>query len=241
MQSKQIILLLFLWTAFACQKQFSVDEKLTQFSDNKYRYGVHYNGNTVTEITVDSGASAPFVIAKYSYYNGIIRADLDAATGYSHIDYFMKNASLPTRICKYRMNNTAEKLVQEVNFFYKAGTDQLDSVTLEGNMHYRFVPLYSGGNIADYSISSNYGPEIPSGSFLYYPIANVFKATNPLLFVYSSPVFEFETFLMPRIFSASTLKKFNGGTFIYDTDDKGKLSLEDYGPTYPYKRTYIYE
>jgi len=224
----------------SCQKEYEIKGKLTTFSDNDYRYSVSYNGNNVNEILVDSGTNAPFIIAKYSYQGNLIRADLHASTGYTHVDYYMKNASLPLRIEKYIASGGSEQLIQRVNFYYRNNSDVPDSVVLDGTTHFRFVPVFNNGNITDYYVSTNNGPEVLSGNFLYYPLENVFRATNPLLFIYSSPVFQFETFLMPRLFSANTLKKFNGGSFVYDTDAKGNLSLEDYGIFFPYRRLYTY-
>jgi hypothetical protein len=230
-----------MWAAASCQKEQENIPKLATINDNDHRYRVNYNGNSVSEIAVDSGSGAPYTIATYSYSRNFIRADLNANTGYSHIDYTLKNGTLPLTILKYKSVGAVDVLVSKVNFYYHNSSEILDSVVLDGATHYNFIPVYSSGNISDFYVCTDSGPPVLSGSFLYYPIGNVFKATNPLLFVYSSPVFEFETFLLPRIFSNSTMKKFNGGSFIYDTDAKGRLSLEDYGATYPYKRTYLYK
>lgn len=224
----------------ACQKEQEQIPKLVSFTDPGNKYSVVYNGNSVSEIQVDSGVGAPYTIASYSYTNNFIVADLHPNTGYSKIEYQMKNHFFPLSIKKYKSFAGKDSAVSRVQFYYRAG-DVLDSITLDGTTHYRFVPLYAGGNVTDYYISTENGPEILSGSFLYYPITNVFKTTNPLLFIYSNPVFQFETFLLPRLFSNSTMKKFNGGSFTYNTDARGKLSLEDYGNTYPYKRTYLYK
>lgn len=225
---------------FSCQKEQAGLPKLVSFSDADHKYSLSYNGNQVNEINVDSGAGAPYIIARYSYSRNFIRADLHAGTGYTYIDYFMKNTTQPLSIRKHKNVAGVDSVVSRVDFYY-AVTGILDSVTLQNGSHYNFIPVYAAGNITDYYISDEYGPPVLSGSFLYYPISNVFKSTNPLLFIYSSPVFQFETFLLPRLFSGSTMKKFNGGSFVYNTDAKGNLSLEDYGAIYPYKRTYLYK
>jgi hypothetical protein len=223
----------------SCQKEQDSLPKLASFSDNNNKYSVYYNGSQVSEINVDSGAGAPYIIAKYSYSQNLIRSTLHANTGYSRIDYYMKNSTLPLNIKKYKNIGGVETMVSKTAFYYNY-TGALDSVTLDAAAHFNFTPVYSGGNISDYYLSTEYGAPVLAGSFLYYPITNVFKATNPLLFIYSSPVFQFETFMLPRLFSSGTMKKFNGGSFVYDTDIKGNLSLEDYGTTFPYKRTYLY-
>jgi hypothetical protein len=225
---------------FACRKEQEDLPKLVSFTDNYNKYSIGYNGKQVSEINVDSGAGAPYTIAKYSYGQNLIRAELHPNTGYTRIDYLMKTSTLPLNIRKYKSIGGVETLVSEVNFYYNV-TGALDSVTLDGATHYNFIPVYSAGNITDYYLSVEYAAPVISGSFLYYPLTNVFKSTNPLLFIYSSPVFQFETFMLPRLFSSNTMKKFNGGSFVYDTDTKGNLSLEDYGTTFPYKRTYVYQ
>jgi len=224
----------------ACEKKQEGLSQLLSFCDNDNKYSVYYEGAFIKQIKVDSGAGAPYVIADYSYSNRFIRADLHSNTGYSHIDYTMKNASLPLEIKKYKLLNGKDSLVSSIHFYYKNGSDFLDSAVLHAASHYNFIPQYSGTNITDYYVCTEYGPPVLSGSFLYYPITNVFRSTNPLLFIYSNPVFQFETFLLPRLFSGSTLKKFNGGSFTYDTDRSGNLSIEDYGSFYPYKRMYTY-
>jgi hypothetical protein len=240
MTTRCLLYALVLCLIFSCEKEQSGMSQLVAFSDNSNKYSITYAGNFISQIKVDSGAGAPYIIANYSYGNNFIRADLHSNTGYSHIDYAMKNASLPLSIKKYKLYNGKDSLVSSVNFYYREGSDFIDSVVLDANTHYNFIPQYSGTNITDYYVCTEYGPPVLSGSFLYYPITNVFRSTNPLLFIYSSPVFQFEAFLLPRLFSGSTLKKFNGGTFTYDTDRKGNLSVEDYGSFYPYKRLYIY-
>ncbi len=225
----------------ACEKKQERLSKLVSFSDNDNKYSVYYNGDFVKQIKVDSGIGAPYIISTYSYSSNFIRADLHSNTGYSHIDYAMKNSSLPLNIKKYKLYNGKDSLVSSVHFYYKNGSDFLDSVVLDATSHYNFIPVYSGTNITDYYVCTEYGPPVLSGSFLYYPLINVFKSTHPLLFIYSSPVFQFETFLLPKLFSGSTLKKFNGGSFTYNTDSKGNLSIEDYGNFYPYKKVYLYK
>ena len=154
----------------------------------------------------------------------------------------MRKNVLPLSILKHKQIGNKDSVVSRTDFYYKAGSDAIDSVVLKNNTKLCFIPVYAGGNITDYYLSQDNKQPIIAGSFLYYPLVNIFKTTNPLLFVYSSPLFEFETFLMPRIFSTQTMKKFNGGSFIYNTDAKGNLSVEDYGPmVYPYRRTYTYE
>lgn len=226
----------------SCQKEQSKkQDKLVSFKDANRKYSVHYNGSQVTEIRVDSGLGAPFTIATYSYKDNYIKATLHPSTGYDHVEYFMRKNVLPVSIIKHKIIGGRDSIVSRTDFYYGIGKDVPDSVVLRNSVKLNFIPVYTGGNISDYHLSQNNNPAILSGSFLYYREVNVFKSTNPLLFVYSSPVFEFETFLMPRIFSQQTMKKFNGGSFVYDTDRKGNLAVEDYGSLYPYRRTYLYE
>lgn len=227
----------------SCQKeQVKPADRLLAFRDSNRHYTLSYKGSQVTEIKVDSGLGAPFVISTYEYSNNYIKAKLHVSTGYDYVEYFMRKNVLPVSILKHKNFNGKDTVVSRTDFYYKNSSDAIDSVVLRNSVKLCFIPVYSGGNITDYYLSQDNKQPIIAGSFLYYPLVNIFKTTNPLLFVYSSPVFEFETFLMPRIFSSQTMKKFNGGSFIYDTDAKGNLSLEDYGPmVYPYKRTYTYE
>lgn len=240
--ARLLAILLPCWVlSYACQKEQTQEHhRLLNFTDKNFKYGVHYKGRTITSITVDSGAQAPYTIASYSYQVGYIRADLHPNTGFSYVEYFLNNNLQPTRIRKYRRTNGADLLSTEVVFHYKAGRP--DSVVLTNTSRFCFIPKYNGNNISDYYLRVDNRAAILSGSFLYYSTANIFTNTNPLLFVYSSPSFEFEAFLLPRLFSQQTLQKFNGGAFVYDLDEKGNLSLEDYGTTiYPYRRTYLYE
>lgn len=226
----------------SCQKEQSrTHDRLVSFKDANRKYSVHYEGNRVSAIHVDSGLGAPFIIATYSYKDNYIKATLHPSTGYDHVEYFMRKNILPASILKHRSIGGIDSVISKTEFYYGVGKDLPDSVVLRHSVKLSFIPVYSNGNISDYYLSQDNKPAILSGSFLYYRDINVFKTTNPLLFVYSSPVFEFETFLMPRIFSQQTMKKFNGGSFIYDTDHKGNLAVEDYGSLYPYRRTYLYE
>lgn len=238
-----LCLALVLMCFLCCQKEQSATMyRLLSFSDATRHYSVGYRGTRVSEIKVDSGAGAPFIIATYQYSNNYIRADLHESTGYAFVEYFFQKGTMPISVIKHKKINERDTIVSRTDFYYKAGTDEIDSVVLKNTNRFCFMPVFSGGNITDYYLSQDNKPKVIAGSFLYYPVANVFKKTNPLLFVYSNPVFEFETFLMPRLFSVQTMSKFNGGSFVYDTDAKGNLSLEDYGANvYPYRRTYIYE
>lgn len=227
----------------ACQKeQVKKTDRLMSFRDTFRHYSLRYNGSQVSEIHVDSGQGAPFIISSYEYKSNYIKATLHETTGYGFVEYFMKKNVLPVSILKYKAVNGKDSLISRTDFYYRNGTDAIDSVVLKNTVKLCFMPVYNGANISEYYLSQDNKPAVLAGSFLYYPMVNIFKTTNPLLFVYSSPVFEFETFLMPRIFSNQTLSKFNGGAFVYDTDTKGNLSVEDYGPMiYPYRRTYKYE
>lgn len=227
----------------SCEKQtLDTQGKLISFKDATRSYSLRYEGSKVTHIRVDSGASAPFIIASYSYSPDYIKATLHPSTGYTYVEYYLKKGVLPLNIVKHKDAGGVDKIVSRTQFFYKKDSDLLDSVVLTNSSRLTFIPIYSGGNISDYYLAIDNRPPVLSGSFLYYPVINVFRTTNPLLYVYSSPVFEFESFLMPRIFSQQTMKKFNGGSFRYDTDSKGNLAVEDYGPSvYPYKRIYTYE
>ena len=242
-QTNGLTLLVMLACFIACQKQQDKPAgRLLTFRDTNRHYSLTYDGSRVARINVDSGLGAPFIIASYEYGNNYIRANLHASTGYVHVDYFLKKGTLPVSILKYKILNGKDSIVSRTDFYYKNGSDVIDSVVLKNSVKLCFMPVYDGGNISDFYLSQDNKQPIIAGSFLYYPLVNVFKTTNPLLFVYSSPVFEFETFLMPRIFSSQTMSKFNGGSFTYDTDAKGNLSVEDYGPmVYPYRRTYTYQ
>lgn len=242
-QKNCLSILVVLFCVIACQKeQVRPQDRLMTFRDASRQYSLHYDGNRVTAIHVDSGPGAPFIVSTYEYSYNYIKATLHASTGYDYVEYFMRKNVFPLTIIKHKNINGKDSVVSRTDFYYRAGTDVIDSVVLKNSVKLCFIPVYAGGNITDYYLSQDNKQPILAGSFLYYPIVNVFKTTNPLLFVYSSPVFEFETFLMPRIFSTQTMKKFNGGSFVYDTDSKGNLSVEDYGPmVYPYRRTYTYE
>jgi hypothetical protein len=228
---------------FSCQREHDgYRGKLVSFRDSDNLYRLEYNGNRVTEIHVDSGVGAPYLLSSYTYAADYVKASLHPSSGYSYVEYFLKNSVFPLTIKKYKNFSGKDSLVNRVDFYYRPGGMALDSVILQNSMHLKFIPVYNGSNISDYLVSQNGGPAILSGSFLYYPLANIFKTTNPLLFIYSKPVFDFEVFMLPRIYSAETLKKFNGGTFNYGTDAKGNLALEDYGPSvFPFRRTYTYK
>ena len=242
-QKNCLAILVLILCVVSCQKeQVKPHDRLLAFSDATRHYSLKYNGNQVTAIHVDSGLGAPFIISTYEYSHNYIKAKLHASTGYDHVEYFMRKNVLPLSIVKHKIVNGKDSVVSRTDFYYKNGSDAIDSVVLKNSVRLCFIPVYAGGNITDYYLSLDNKQPIIAGSFLYYPMVNIFKTTHPLLYVYSSPVFEFETFLMPRIFSTNTMKKFNGGTFTYDTDAKGNLSVEDYGPmVYPYRRTYTYE
>jgi hypothetical protein len=242
-QKNCLVILVLVICVISCQKeQVKPQDRLLAFRDANRYYSLKYDGSQVKAIHVDSGLGAPFIISTYEYSHNYIKAKLHASTGYDYVEYFMRKNVLPLAILKHKNINGRDTVVSRTDFYYKNGSDAIDSVVLKNSVKLNFIPVYSGGNITDYYLSQDNKQPVIAGSFLYYPLVNVFKTTNSLLFVYSSPVFEFETFLMPRIFSSQTMKKFNGGSFIYDTDAKGNLSLEDYGPmVYPYRRTYTYE
>ncbi|HEX6914126.1 MAG TPA: hypothetical protein VF145_02725, partial [Chitinophagaceae bacterium] len=189
----------------ACQKeQVRTTDRLMSFSDANRKYSLVYNGSHVTEMKVDSGAGAPFTIVNYSYSTNYIRATLHPSTGYDYVEYYMRKSVLPVSILKHKKINGIDSVVSRTDFYYPENKDIVDSVVLRTYVKLTFIPVYSGGNVTDYYLRQGNQGAILSGSFLYYPVVNLFKTTNPLLFVYSSPVFEFETFLMPRLFSQLT-------------------------------------
>ena len=139
----------------------------------------------------------------------------------------------------------------KADFFYKAGTNVLDSVngyylnTSNSYMHFTFE--YEGGNIS--KTIRNEGLLTDTFTYAYDVTPNLFRNSDPLLYVYSdlwgqlSPLCYYDypfytmVFFFPKVFSTSTLSTFSytswgsiiNGKLNYKLSNDNKVLKEWYG------------
>ena len=171
----------------------------------------------------------------------------------------MNDSKLPMRMTRHETRSDSTQYNSEADFFYKPGTNVLDSVngyysdTSSSYIHFTFE--YEGENIS--KTIRKYGAFTDTFSYAYDVTPNLFRNSDPLLYIYSdllelSPLdyydYPFYTmiFFFPKVFSTSTLNTFSytswgsiiNGKLNYTLSNDNKILKEWYGG---YGKEYIFK
>lgn len=226
--------------------------------DTSANFFYSYTDNRITDIYLfyqNLLDSFHYAHLDYSGDNYIKVSD-PQKTELHYTEYYLNDLKLPLKIIKHS-DILDEK--ETINFYYKQGTNLLDSISdssVHGyySMHYKFN--YEGQNISKILITQSY----PGGSGEYnlnytYDIstANIFKYTDSLLYVYTDPFAQqISTTYIPQNFFANTFSESTFHTILYTGDpfsysdtisytlnSDGKISSLGYngylGSTYSYQ------
>jgi hypothetical protein len=130
------------------------------------------------------------------------------------ISYLLTSSKLPLRVFY-----TDSGIVRDyARFIYFPNTDILDSVILNSaynnseNILFRFN--YTGQNISritEWQISSTQNLQVAAFDFTYDTKANIFRQTDPLLYIYSYPFTPFGT--QPMVIASFFAETFSASTF----------------------------
>jgi hypothetical protein len=174
----------------------------------------------------------------FEYKENYVKAIRDSET-----EYFLNSSKLPVRIVYNGVNN------RDVIFYYKSGTNILDSVINKlvpmGITKEKYTFVYNGENIEKVVIQSHYSNTTAVSesyiSYTYSSVPNIFRKSEPLLFIYNNPVgtFDYHSLLLyfPKTFSASTFSSFShpdyggrikSGKLTYSLNRDGKILKESY-------------
>jgi hypothetical protein len=247
---KKFYLLLFIISPvvfLACKKENGSASVLRSYTDSMGLFNFTYTNNMATTIFTSNWKKYISFQHKENYIKAI---GIDMET-----EYFLNSFKLPVRIVySYDGSNT-----HEVNYYYKAGTKILDSVVSNvgyaGTIKDKYTFAYNGENIEKVIVTSYYSyTSAVSQSFLSYTYSsapNVFRNSDPLLFIYTNPLglFNYHSllFYFPKTFSASTFATcsypdYTGTKMVklnYSTNSDGKIVKEWYeGFAHPHEYGY---
>ncbi|MGI8950777.1 MAG: hypothetical protein ACR2FN_04230 [Chitinophagaceae bacterium] len=250
---KQILILLFfICVVLSCRKNIdtftpNVDgdtTKLISITNDSINFSYSYTNNRMTDIYIhyiNSPDSNHYAHLDYSD-NYIKVSDLQ---GLNYTEYFLTDLKLPLKIVKYSDYSINP---ETINFFYKPGTNLLDSVNdIHAQNTYAHYELnYDGENIIEIkqfinSLESDFSYSYDTST------PNIFRQTDSLLYVYTNPfggvggggIVGSDFFgYFPKLFSASTFKTVTyrvaegapnlTDTLNYTLNNKGKISSEGY-------------
>ncbi|MDQ3845639.1 MAG: hypothetical protein M3342_16760 [Bacteroidota bacterium] len=237
-------------SALSCKKREHINNSknlLSGYKDSLSRYNVTYTNGRINTLLRNG-----VFYYSFEYKDNYVKASEQQA----YIEYFLNNSGLPLRIIrKYGVSN-----VDETHFYYKTGTNILDSVVSNNSYDWlaiydKYSFLYNGGNIEQVIKSSFYRNGTVSKdtfSYTYNPTPNIFRHTDPLLYIYVNPgfamyYFQNLLFYFPKVFSAATFNTYSfpegtrrrHGKLNYILNSKGKITKEWYdGWGHPYEYYY---
>ncbi|MGN6531983.1 MAG: hypothetical protein ACTHK0_09545 [Ginsengibacter sp.] len=129
------------------------------------------------------------------------------------INYKLKSSKLPLLIYYTNPDTTYVHSPYMAEFFYIPGSDILDSVVYHYFYPVVFKFTYSGQNISRITEWKELPAEklqIGTFDFTYDSTPNIFRQTDPLLYIYSYPASAFSQTMVMATFFAET---FSGSTF----------------------------
>ncbi|HVG13631.1 MAG TPA: hypothetical protein VM935_01685 [Chitinophagaceae bacterium] len=233
-----------------CKKESREPGLILQgYKDSMDRFNATYTNGKINALSVFDDKP----MWKFQYKEKYVKASRDGI----NVEYFLNNANLPNKISRfYFATSNYPSFSNEILFYYKAGTNYLDSAvalstsTWKEKVKYTFT--YNGDNIAKATEQVFYkdGVETESvTSYTYESSPNIFRNTDPLLYVYINPIADLSyhnfLFYFPKIFSAHTFSTYSlhsgrVGKLNYTLNDKGKITKEWYDQ-YGYGYEYFYE
>ena len=190
---KRVILWCIAATAIACHKSPPPSKLVSISSDSTGAWDYTYTGDQITGITADP-ASNPhypgYAQVRYTDSAGQRYVNvLDFGDSVSYL-YALNKEGMPTQI-SVASEIPGYACVLGI-FIYQPGTDLLDSVIYcpDGSYQYTFKIAYTGQNITGITeryISSSQSFIFNTYNFTYNNTANVFRKTDPLLYIYTYP------------------------------------------------------
>lgn len=182
-----------------------------------------YSNNSITSMkhsflkqdaisTYDSSA----LIVQYSNTdsNQLVSVGFTTNPAEYSISYILTSSKLPLRVF---YTNTG--IVRDyARFIYFPNTDMLDSVILNSAYNSESIILfkfnYAGQNITritEWQITSTQNLQVAAFDFTYDTTANIFRQTDPLLYIYSYPFTPFAA--QPMVIAAFFAEAFSASTF----------------------------
>lgn len=248
-----IVFLLFVIFFDSCIKNATPPQQiLSGYTDSGGYHQFVYTDDKITEVHLmrnNAVIDTPYLRYNYgpSYVKKTYAFDKDF-----YIEYSINSYDLPTAI---KPHPTAFNGIYNAHFYYKSGTDMLDSVMENSISGYtKYIPVYTNKNITELKIiqyypNSNEVDTLPEHTYTYTDAPNVIRSSNSLLYIYVDGVARNELNI-PLLFSANTLDsfslgpdiyKYENGRFMYQTNSQGNITTESYGAgIFPYYRTYTY-
>lgn len=184
---KRVILWCIAATAIACHKSPPPSKLVSISSDSTGAWDYTYTGNQITGITAGPTSNPHFpryAQVRYTDSAGQRYVNvLDFGDSISYL-YALNGEEMPTRIVSNGMFLAS--------FIYRPGSDLLDSVIYDLDGYYKntFKIAYTGQNITGITeryISSDQNFIISTYNFTYNNTSNVFRKTDPLLYIYTYP------------------------------------------------------
>jgi hypothetical protein len=184
-------------------------------SDSAGTLDFEYSNNVITTMHqhLANRGGAPALIHYTNTDSGQI-----VSVGFPGIDYSynykLKSSKLPLLIFLNQKDTAIIHQKDLAEFIYLPGTDILDSVVYNstGKIVYKFT--YSGQDIiriTDWQMSSTQNREVATFDFTYGTTANIFRQTDPLLYIYSYPYTAFSA--QPMVIAAFFAETFSKSTF----------------------------
>lgn len=164
---------------------------ITGDTDSSTNFFYYYNNNQVTDIyTFYKNSPDSVHYAHLDYTDDSYIKVTDPLNELRYTEYFLTNLKLPLTIIKH---SDVLNEVETINFYYKPGTNFLDSISdnlTQGyyKMHYEFD--YEGQNVSDVLVTQSYSGGSGTSSLHYtYDIStqNIFRRTDSLLYILTDP------------------------------------------------------
>ena len=233
---KRVILWCIAATAIACHKSPPPSKLVSISSDSTGAWDYTYTGDQITGITADPTSNPHYpgyAQVRYTDSAGQRYVNvLDFGDSVSYL-YALNNEELPTQIS---VTGQIPGYAYVLGIFiYQPGTDLLDSVIYDLDGYYKntFKIAYTGQNITGMTeryISSDQNFIIGTYNFTYNNTANVFRKTDPLLYIYSYPFSALAAQPMviaaffAETFSANTLDSISLYSANFDSGNPGSYS-----------------
>lgn len=149
--------------------------------------------------------------------------------------FALSPSKLPLRIDMNDFNGGSEEKINFAKFFYKNNTDLLDSViSFEGSYNsYIYKFTYTDQNITQITraqIVNNTSYPVDTFNFTYSNTPNIFRHTNPLLYIYTYPQTIFNA--QPNVVSSFFAETFSASTFTSITINTVGYTWSGYEGTY---------
>jgi hypothetical protein len=244
-----IVLAVVITGMISCKKEGIVNGskgQLMGYKDSLWKFDALYTNGKINSLQDNHNS-----IWSFEYAENYVKATGEQ----SYYEYFLNNSKfLPNRI----MQHYGQSYKTEINFFYKGGTNVLDSVVSTNtwsSLKTKYTFTYNVGNIEQVSAACLYpdGTVVKdSFSYTYNSTPNIFQRADPLLYIYVNPQTDLNfhnlLFYFPKVFSVATFNTFSyfqgytrkEGKLNFETNQAGKITREWY-TGYGYGYDYYYK